>query len=95
MARLVRMPAQIIIDGFKGVVDYYVCRGQPCARKWPHWRPRKSTPEELANQEDFSYITKVTRSLQPSIIEQYQRMAVSTPFTWRDLAIRAYMHGLW
>ena len=50
MARLTQMPAQAVIDGFKGVLDMYYWLRIPCARKWPRHPKRKPYPDELANQ---------------------------------------------
>ncbi len=95
MAVLTHMPSRVIIDGFKGKVDFYLWKGIPVARKWPIWRPRDPTPDELANQTDFKLINQIASTLPAEIIEAYREMAVSTPFTWKDLLVRGYMRGLW
>lgn len=89
------MPNQAIIDGFKGKIDYYLYMGIPCARKWPVWRPRKPHPLEKAGQDDFAAINKAAPFLPVEFIDAYKDMAVSTPFTWKDLLVRSYMRGLW
>ncbi|MBA7537481.1 hypothetical protein ES705_29750 [subsurface metagenome] len=95
MAKLTQMPHQAIIDGFKGKVDFYEWRGIPCARKWPVWKPRISTPAEKSNQDDFAYINKLAGTLPVDVIDGFKLLAVSTPFTWKDLLVRGYMRGLW
>ena len=35
MAKLIALPHQAIIDGFKGTIDFYVWKGLSVARKWP------------------------------------------------------------
>lgn len=94
MTVLTALPSQAIINGFKGTVDFYLWKGVACARKWPRWRRRTATPEEAANQDAFRYINQVAGSLDPYIIAQYQAMAAGTPFTWKDLLVRAYMKGI-
>ncbi len=94
MVVLKKLPEQAIVDGFKGTVDFYVCRGIPVARKWPHYPRRTPYPAELANQLAFSYITKALSSLPEHVIAQWKAQTAGTPFTWRDLAIRAYMRGI-
>lgn len=94
MARLLKLPEQAIIDGFKGAIDFYVYKGIPCARKWPHWKPRQPTPAERANQEAFAYINKLAGSLPKATIDAFKAMAQGTPLTWKDLLVRGYMRGL-
>lgn len=94
MAKIGKLPDQQIIDGFKGVVDFYLYMGIPCARKWPVWKPREPTLLEKANQEKFAYINKAYKTLPVEIIEAFEREASATPFTAKDLVVRAYMKGL-
>ena len=94
MVVLTALPSMAIINGFKGTVDMYLCRGIPCARKWPTWRRRTPYPDELAGQLAFKYINQVAGSLDPWLIDLFIAMAAGTPFTWKDLVVRAYMKGL-
>ncbi|GAH51729.1 unnamed protein product [marine sediment metagenome] len=89
------MPSRVIIDGFKGKIDFYLYLGIPVARKWPVWKKRESTPEEKAGQDDFKLINQIAITLPVEIISAYREMATSTPFTWKDLLVRGYMRGLW
>lgn len=93
MARLNAMPNKEIVDTFKGVIDFYLWKGIPCARSWPRYKPRQASPDEAAVQSDFSYINKLASQLPEDIIDQYKAMAVGTPFTWKDLLVRGYMGG--
>ena len=54
MAVIARMPSVAIVNGFKGVLDYYVYRGIPCVRKWPRYKPRTPTPYEALQQAVFA-----------------------------------------
>ncbi|OFW54945.1 MAG: hypothetical protein A2V75_09090 [Actinobacteria bacterium RBG_16_70_17] len=94
MAVITSMPAQSIIQGWKGVVDFYEYRGLACARKWPIWRPRQPYPAELANQLKFRTANKAIATSPPLIRAAWVRMAQGTPFRWQDLAVRAYYRGL-
>ncbi|MBA7703889.1 hypothetical protein ES703_112686 [subsurface metagenome] len=94
MAKLDAMPEQAIISAYKGIIDFYEYKGQPCARKWPHWTEREPYPDEKANQDAFAYITKHATDMPDYVIDQYRAQAAGTPWTWRDLATRAYMKGL-
>ncbi len=95
MARLRVLPHQDIIDGFKGKIDFYIWKGIPCARKWPVWRPRAPTPEEKANQDDFTRINQAAIGMPVEFIDAYRTLAQGTPFTWKDLMVRSFMRGLW
>lgn len=94
MARLTALPEQSIIDNLKGTIDYYLWKGIPCCRKWPHWPKRSPTPEEKANQDAFAYINHQVKNVPPYVRQQYVNMAASTMLTWKDLFIRAYMAGI-
>ncbi|GAH83489.1 unnamed protein product [marine sediment metagenome] len=94
MARLSSMPEEAIISAFKGVVDFYLWKGIPCARMWPHWPARDPHPDEKLNQDAFAYINTHLFSMPEFLLDQYKRMAASTPLTWKDLAVKAYMKGL-
>jgi len=87
------MPSQDIIDQFKGKVDFYIYKGQPCARKWPRWHPRESYPAEKANQDDFRAINQAWHYFPEFIKRQFNRMAQGTPYTGKDLCVRSYMSG--
>lgn len=94
MAVLTQMPEQAIIDQFKGLIDFYLWKGIPCARRWPRWGKREPTPEEKANQDKFAYCNAIAPYLPEYIKDQYKRMAAGTSLTWRDLWVRAYMTGI-
>lgn len=94
MAVLTAIPEAAIISAFKGIVDFYEWKGIAVARKWPIWPKREPHPDERVNQSAFAYITKATINFPEYIIDQYRAQAASTPWTWRDLAIRAYLKGL-
>lgn len=94
MARLDKLPAQHIIDGFKGVVDFYEYKGIPCARMWPTWRPRKPTAIEKVAQDRFRYINQLTPQIQPIIRSAYQEMARRYYLTWKDWIVRGYLSGI-
>ena len=93
MAKIDQMPSQVIIDSFFGVVDFYLYKGQACARMWPNWRRRTAWPAESLNQEIFGYASKMWRFLPEYVKQAYNQMAVSLPVTGRDIFIRGYIVG--
>lgn len=94
MAVITKMPHQAIIDGFKGVLDYYYFLGIPCVRKWPHWPKRDPYPTERANQEAFAYAAKMWRQLPEYVKLLYNDMAAGTRNSGFDIYMRCYMRGL-
>ncbi len=94
MAILDNAPTQVIIDGFKGVLDFYQWRGLWCVRKWPVYKPRIPHVTESLNQQSFAYINKLWRTIPSFVQNLYRAMAVGTPFTGKDLYVIAYMGGL-
>jgi len=93
MAVLERLPEQQIIDGFKGVIDFYLWKGIPCARKWPTWRPYRFSPVQQENQAAFAYAVALWPTLDPIVKAQWNSMAGGTARTGRDLFLRAYLKG--
>lgn len=88
------MPQQEEISAMKGTVDYYSWRGIHCARMWPTWRKREPYPDEKANQDAFAYAIRASALASDYIKDRYKEQAQGTPWTWRDLFVRAYMKGL-
>ena len=95
MARLVALPEQQIIDGFKGTVDFYLWKDIPCARKWPVWRPRTPTAAEKANQDTFKAIIQAWDSVDATTRQAFTDLAKGTGLTNRDVYIRAAMVGIY
>ena len=94
LAIIKEMPAQHIIDGFKGTLDFFVTRGIPCVRRWPRYTPRTSTPAEKAHQDAFAYINKIYHTLPAIVIEAARETAAGTSYTARDIITKGYLKGL-
>lgn len=88
------MPAQAIIDGFKGAIDYYVHDGIPCVRKWPRSPGHRRAPAVEAQWPAFTVAAQLWADLPPEIQAAYNSMAQSSGLSGRDLAARAYLSGL-
>ena len=86
MARLLQLPNKSIIDGFKGTIDFYVNRGQPCARKWPRKPHHPKTPEQVAHWNEFAWLNKLLPTLPANIHQAYVEEAYSGNVTWKDMA---------
>lgn len=94
MAVLESLPDQAIISALKGIIDFYLYKGIPVARKWPEYPPRTPSPSELFNQQDFAYINEFAVNLAPAPINEWRDMAKGTIWTWKDAMVKAYMSGL-
>lgn len=95
MARLAVLPEQAIIDGFKGVVDFYVYKGQPCARKWPRLARYTRSQAELAGQTAFAYAASSWVTLSAEVRQTYVNMAIGTVLTAREWFMKGYMSGIY
>lgn len=93
MAKLRAMPSQAIIDQYKGKVDFYLWKGIPCARMWPHWPKRDPTPDEKANQDAFAYAIRAYSLLSNYQRKLYRDMAAGTRAAPRDFFVRSYLNG--
>jgi len=101
MSKLGALPALAIIDGFKGVIDYYVNHqtcdpelagpGIPCARSWPRSPGQKRAPLVEAQWPAFTWAASNWNSLSPEVQEAYRKTAQGTNLTARDLFTKAFI----
>jgi len=94
MARLSNLPETAIINGFKKTIDFYVYRGQACARSWPRkpQMPRAASTQPMIAA--FRYAVYIWGLLTPEQKEPYNSMAAGTDLTGRDYFMRAYLGGI-
>lgn len=105
MAKLKVLPHLAIIDGFKGVVDFYVNHqtcdpelkgpGIPCARKWPRSPGHLRAPAVEAQWPAFAYAAAEWNNLSQEIRDAYNEMASGTGLSGRDMFTRSYLTGLY
>lgn len=88
------LPAQDIIDGLRGTIDFYCHDGLICVRKWPRSPGKHRSTDVQAQWPAFRYINKQASYLSPSLIASYQEMASGSRLTWKDLLVRAYLKGI-
>ncbi len=94
MARLTALPSLDVIRGYKGVLDFYVRRGVPCVRRWPHKLPSRRTEGTKAAAALFGGILQSYRLVAPSILEAYQENAKGIPRTPRDVYVSGVLGHL-
>ena len=95
MAKIKALPAEHIISGFKGKLDYYVHNGVACVRKWPRSPGRRRAPAVEAGWPAFAYAATEWKNLSPEVQESYNRMAEGTGLSGRDMFQRAYLKGVY
>ena len=91
MAKLAKMPNQVIIDGFKGKIDFYVNMGIPCARRWPRSPGRRRAPAVEEQWAPFVWASQNWNSLTPEVQDAYKRMAAGTNLSGRDIFMKCYL----
>lgn len=93
MAKLATLPGVDIINGFKGVLDYYVFLGIPCVRKWPSYKPRTPTPYEALQQAVFADAVAEWNNITEFVRQGYISMASGSTLSGRDMFIKMYING--
>jgi len=84
LAVLDKLPAQSIIDGYKGILDFYVWMGIPVVRSWPRWTGRPRSPAVQRSAAVFGRVARAMSSVDADVQEAARRMADGSPWTWRD-----------
>ncbi|MBA7567137.1 hypothetical protein ES708_08837 [subsurface metagenome] len=94
MAKIKKLPGTAIINGFKGVLDYYVWKGIACVRRWPRSPGHRRAPAVEAQWSAFSEATKLWQLLSPEVQDAYNQMAAGTHLTGRDIQVKTYLTNL-
>lgn len=95
MARLTALPSLDIIHGFQGILDFYLWKGLPCARKWPYTPPSHVTEGTLAARAIFGAISQGYSLLGEGALQAFQDDAADQPRTARDIymtAVYGHLH---
>lgn len=93
MAKIGAIPSKDIVDGFRGVLDYYCHPNGFVVRSWPRSPGRNRNPQVVAAQGPFTYINKLASTLPPDVIEPYKELALGSGLTWKDYLNRLYING--
>lgn len=94
MAKLDKLPALAIIDGYKGVLDFYLCMGIPCVRKWPSSPGKNRSAAVQAQWPVFATAARLYSQLTPAMWQVYFDMAKDTSLTARDVFTKSYISGM-
>lgn len=93
MAKITALPSKDIISGYKGTLDFYVCRGIPCCRKWPVWTLRIRSPAVQAAAANFVAVAAALKLACPEVIAAAKWMAQDTDLTWKDVYTSILLGG--
>jgi len=91
VARLDVLPSEAIIDGLKGILDYYVHKGIPCVRSWPRSPGHRRAPAVEAQWAAFSWAAANWNSLTPEVQAAYTQTAQGSSLTGRDLFMKSFI----
>lgn len=91
MAKISKLPNLEIIDGFRGVIDFYIYLGIPCVRKWPKKAGPVRSPAVEATWPAFTYLAQQWQNVEQSVRDAYEEMASGTGLTAKDWYFRLYL----
>jgi len=89
MAKLNALPELSIIHAFRGIVDFYLWRGIPCARSWPYNPASHHSPGTKAASALFGLVIKSWATVASEARSLYAASANDQPKTPRDLFVSA------
>ncbi|MBA7636445.1 hypothetical protein ES703_44065 [subsurface metagenome] len=95
MAKLTAMPEQAIIDGFKGIVDFYLWMGIPVARAWPKSPGKVRSPAVMAQWPLWTYAAREWKNVSQTVRDAYSHLATNSGLSSKDMFTRAYLSGLY
>ncbi len=93
--RLDAIPDKSIVDGLKGVLDFYVHKGAAMCRSWPRSPGHRRAPAVEAQWVAFAYAAKEWSRLLPIVQQAYDDLARGTAYTGRDWFMRGYISGIY
>lgn len=95
MAKVLVMPSEGIISGFKGVIDYYYYMGIACVRRWPSSPGKRRTPPVMAQWQPFTVAAQEWPQLSAEVRAAYEVLAAGSGLSGRDMQVRSYLSGLY
>lgn len=93
MAIIKEMVGQKVIDGFRGVLDFYYHCGIPCVRTWPRSPRTPRSPQVIVQNQIFIQATAAMKEISPVVRQAYEDMVGTTNLTWKDMFYRGYLSG--
>lgn len=93
MAKVATAPSRAVIDGLRGVLDFYDWCGLHIIRAWPRQHIKTRAPGVVAAQQVFAYAHLMSTTLPANVVQSWQFLASKSNLTWRDWLARAYIGG--
>jgi hypothetical protein len=93
MAKLASLPAKDIINGFAGVIDYYVRDGVAIARKWPRPPTQERASAVRAQWPVWTDAMTLWNTLSPEVQNAYKAMASGSTMSGRDMMVKMYVNA--
>lgn len=93
MALIDQLPAQAVIDSFRGVLDFYVWCDLNIVRKWPQSPGRARNKAVQETWPAFVYVNQTASTLSAKVVATWQEMAGTGGLTWKDWLNRCYLSG--
>lgn len=94
MATLKVIPEQTIISMFRGLIDFYLWKGIPCARRWPRSPGKRRSPLLTPAIQRLAYASWLYAIATPPITQAYQSISSNTGLSNKDYWVRAYSKGI-
>jgi len=94
MARIHALPSLEVIRGLKGIIDFYLWKGLPCARAWPRWRPARQSEASKAAALFFGAVVKSYSLLGELPLAAYREDAAGQPRSARDVFVSSIYGNL-
>jgi len=95
MAKLLSMPNEGMISGFRHKIDFYFHDGIACVRRWPRPPSGQRSPAVKEGWAPFSYASKEWANLSQAVKDAYIEMAGTSGLNGRDVQQRAYIKGIY
>jgi len=93
MAKLDAIPAEAIVSGFKGTIDFYVWRGIACARSWPRTPTMARSPAVQAQWPIFAIAITAWNHTPTYVRDRLTSQSSPTTLSARDLASKLYINS--
>jgi len=90
VAVIERLPAQSVIDGFRGVLDFYVYKGLNVVRSWPRGKGLGLAPGTIATQPLFTRSARLKKHYSQICSVAARRYGMAGTSTWQDVLTSAY-----
>lgn len=90
MARIAGVPPRGTVLGFKGILDFYAWKGQPCVRRWPRSPGKLRAPAVMAQWDDFKHVTQGFKTIDGTVMPALSSMVTGTQLVQKDEQVQLF-----